>query len=187
MRRLNALIWNALWIAQILPSISLADTAPKAGFSLSHEVHQLKLQRCGVATLKAYGIFTVGQSALYRQTCHATWSASDIEPIHMVFQYNRAIPAKAFRESAMEIMQRNIKLNSEEIGTLNQFHQAYQPVEAGDTYSITYFPETGLQLQLNGNLLATLKDQELAREYFNIWLGEDPFDDRLKRQLMHSE
>ncbi|OZG75325.1 hypothetical protein BTA51_02775 [Hahella sp. CCB-MM4] len=153
-------------------------------FANVQKIGRTELQRCGVADLKAYGIFTVGESALYRRNCEQTWSFPPDETLYMEFRYYREIPAKAFRESANRILQRNIDLKASEKALLKEFHKAYRSVNDGDVYVISFNRNTGLKLDLNGQPLATLDDIYLARNYFSIWLGRSPFDENVKRQLL---
>jgi len=142
------------------------------------------LNLCGKARLKAYKVFTVGEGALYRPDCTAGWDADNAEPKVMFFHYHREIPAHAFAESATTILKRNLRLNTEQQAELKLFHESYQAVQDGDTYALKYSPQLGLELFLNDRLLGKLKTQPLASQYFNIWLGQEPFDETLKKELL---
>jgi len=148
-----------------------------------HHIRQ-PLSLCGQAKLKAYKVFTVGQGALYRPDCAKSWQLNETEPKLMFFRYNREIPGHAFAESAEAILQRNIELNAGELAILDAFHKHYRDIGEGDTYTISYSPDAGLRLYLNDNLLGKLVQQPLAHQYFSIWLGEKPFDEKLKTRLL---
>ena len=156
----------------------------KSHFAPTLSIDSMVLQRCGIATLKAYHLFTVGHSALYRPNCAADWRLATEEPRYIEFRYQKEIPATAFRESAVAMLQRNLKLSEQDQQQLEHFHLAYQDVVAGDVYAISYQPDHGLELFLNGNFLSQLKHPALAKNYFAIWLGDHPFDDDLKKNLL---
>ena len=145
---------------------------------------RLPLERCGVAVLKAYGIFKVGKTALYRQDCQQPWALARSEPKMMLFFYEREIPARAFKESAKKLLERQIQLNIASTKALETFNNAYLPVKEGDIYKISYRPEYGLALHLNNQFLAALTQQPVANQYFAIWLGEQPFSDAVKQSLI---
>lgn len=143
--------------------------------------HLEQLEACGQGDLKAFGLFTVGEGTLFRQDCEQPWDISQEEARGMTFRYERKVPAHAFAESAEYYLKRNGVSIGEPI---RKFHQAYQAIDSGDTYAILYAPDKGLRLQLNGEDLATLEDDTLARQYFSIWLGDRPFDEDLKAELL---
>lgn len=142
------------------------------------------LQLCGQATLKAFKVFTVGESALYRPDCQTPWALDIGEDKLMYFRYARDIPASAFAESAMTMLDRNLQLTREQRSELERFHRLYRDVSNGDTYAMSYSEENGLQLFLNDTHLGNLSMQPLAHEYFSIWLGQKPFDENLKMDLL---
>ena len=69
----------------------------------------------------------------------------------------------------------------QQIDTFNQF---YRDIESGDRYSLTYLPERGTELALNGEPLGTMPGDEFASALFGIWLGEKPLDETLKKKLL---
>lgn len=179
-RTTTSLILIALLCPLSTSSIASAETFPSTH---SDKISGLNLQRCGTATLRAYAIFKVGESALYRQNCKSEWKLESKEARHMVFKYKREIPGHAFSESAEEILKRNMDL-SPYAAELATFHSAYQAVDDGDVYKLTYIPDQGLKLYLNDTLLGELKQEPIAHLYFAIWLGSAPFDDDLKEDLL---
>ena len=49
---------------------------------------------------------------------------------------------------------------------------------------MTYHPETGLTLELNGVALGSVTDSGFARTYLSIWLGDNPVSPSMKRKLV---
>lgn len=60
----------------------------------------------------------------------------------------------------------------------------YRDVQPGDRYALTYVPERGTELALNGQALGSIPGNDFARAMFAIWLGAKPLDPSLKSQLL---
>jgi hypothetical protein len=69
-------------------------------------------------------------------------------------------------------------------GSIERLHAAYRDVKAGDRYALTYLPGRGTELTLNGQPLVVIEGPDFASAYFGIWLGRDPIDAKLKRDLL---
>jgi hypothetical protein len=67
---------------------------------------------------------------------------------------------------------------------LDQLNALYRDVEPGDRYSLTYVPDWGTELALNGVPLGRIPGADLAAAVFAIWLGDQPMDEPLKRRLL---
>ncbi|GAA3963800.1 chalcone isomerase family protein [Allohahella marinimesophila] len=156
-------------------------------FDRTLSLGETRLEQCGTGELVAYRFFTVGHAALYRQACDQPWALPAKEAATILFRYAREIPAHAFPEAAEEMLARNIhdsQLKAQMPSRLEAFHAAYEAVDEGDLYQISYQQDLGLSLMLNQKQLAVLEDGPLARLYFSIWLGDDPFDEDLKDDLL---
>ncbi len=107
-------------------------------------------------------------------------------PKRLELSYLVEISAADFVRSASHVLGKN--LSPEERAALadriETLHQAYRDVEKGDRYSLTYIPEHGTELALNGNVLAKVVGADFACAYFGIWLGGDPIDDGLRDKLL---
>ena len=67
---------------------------------------------------------------------------------------------------------------------LERIRAWYEDVQPGDRYALTYVPGRGTELALNGEVKGVIEGSEFARAYFSIWLGEEPMDAGLKKQLL---
>ena len=47
----------------------------------------------------------------------------------------------------------------------------YRDVKPGDRYALTYIPDEGTTLSLNGETLGSIPGDDFARAVFAIWLG----------------
>lgn len=67
---------------------------------------------------------------------------------------------------------------------LDEFNAAYLTVEDGDRYTLCYNPGHGTDLIHNDEeTLVTIPGADFAASYFSVWLGEDPVDKKLRKQL----
>lgn len=181
--------WFTLIIGLLLAIFSTMQAVANDDKLPAHLASQnVQLNRCSKAELKAFKIFHVGYAALYKSKCQAINTIFDQSSKKLRFLYEREIPAHAFREASEEYLQINLKqkYNTWRV-KISQFNQAYRDINEGDFYDLIYHPKAGLQLHLNGFQLATLDDPEIGLAYFNIWFGNEPFSEQLKKKLMASE
>ena len=143
---------------------------------------EMRLQGAGLLRYKV--IFRGYVAALYQQAPRPdadTPSARRLE-----IEYFWDIPADEFQKATVEGVRKNTdpanfaKLR-QQIDTFNQF---YRDIESGDRYSLTYLPERGTELALNGEPLGTVPGEDFASALFGIWLGEQPLDETLKKKLL---
>ncbi len=67
---------------------------------------------------------------------------------------------------------------------IDRLNAIYRDVQPGDRYVLTYLPGRGTELTLNGVPLTVIEGADFAEAYFGIWLGRDPIDAKLKRDLL---
>lgn len=67
---------------------------------------------------------------------------------------------------------------------IDRLNSLYRDVQPGDRYALTYLPEVGTTLSLNGVSLGTVSERNLGRAVFSIWLGNAPLDTDLKTALL---
>jgi hypothetical protein len=113
--------------------------------------------------------------ALYLDSENSGTDVLDDVAKRLELQYKVGISADQFRESGDAILKRNVdeatwRAIQDRLAVLNA---AYRDVQKGDRYALTYTPEKGTTLSLNGEPLVTVEGEDFARAYFSIWLGED--------------
>ena len=107
-------------------------------------------------------------------------------PKRLELSYFWSISGADFGRAGDAILKRNV-----DEGTfaalrprLERINAWYRDVKPGDRYSLTYVPGVGTELALNGTEIGVIAGADFAKEYFRIWLGEDPIDVRLRDQLL---
>ncbi|MFP0969591.1 chalcone isomerase family protein [Acinetobacter baumannii] len=141
--------------------------------------HAQSLNKCGNGPLMV-GQKQVGMASYFAQNCSQSWEKQNIQ---MDFSYTQNIPEWAFKRAATYLLKRNIK-DQKMHAVFNPITDLYRPVNSGDLYQLKYSHATHtLSLYLNQKLLGQLQNP-LAQQYFNIWLGPQPFSAKLKQQLI---
>ena len=136
------------------------------------------LDLCSEADLMV-GTKVVGKARYAAQNCQASWQNQSIE---MQFHYTEKIPGWAFKRAAHHFLSKNLK---GDIGFFDPISNAYQSIQSGDRYALFYRHNSQtLSLSLNSQTLSRLQHPK-AQQYFNIWLGEQPFSVKLKQQLLN--
>ncbi|MEG1091670.1 chalcone isomerase family protein [Acinetobacter lwoffii] len=142
--------------------------------------HAQSLNKCGNGPLMV-GQKQVGMASYFAQNCSQSWEKQNIQ---MDFSYTQNIPEWAFKRAATYLLKRNIK-DQKMHAVFNPITDLYRPVNSGDLYQLKYSHATHtLSLYLNQKLLGQLQNP-LAQQYFNIWLGPQPFSAKLKQQLLN--
>lgn len=151
------------------------------GLSVSTSTtHAASIQQCATAAL-LIGKKPVGQVSYFAESCKKAW---DMQSIQMNFTYTQDIPEWAFKRAATHFLKKNIS-DFKETSPLNQITQLYKPVKNGDLYTLSYVHSSHtLTLLLNQKTLGHLQNDH-ANQYFKIWLGSQPFNAKLKQQLLN--
>jgi hypothetical protein len=63
----------------------------------------------------------------------------------------------------------------------------YRDVKPGDRYALTYIPDQGTTLSLNGQPLGSIPGDDFAQAVFAIWLGSNPIDQKFRDQLLRDK
>lgn len=153
--------------------------------SVTYSQPRLALQRCNVATVKAFVFFDVSKASLYRQSCqHSPLAIS--APLMLTFHYTRDVPAKAFRKSSRHFIKKNLdaSLYQQLAARISAFNAGYKDTHAGDTYRLEYRRDQRFLLYFNGHLIARENGKLFAQAYLSIWFGDKPFSDALKAALL---
>jgi hypothetical protein len=107
-------------------------------------------------------------------------------PKALELSYFWAIKGALFAEAADELLARSQTPEAIEAlrDRLDQLNRLYRDVAVGDRYRLTYLPEVGLTLSLNGTPLGTIPGADFAAAYFGIWLGDEPLSVSFRDQLL---
>jgi Chalcone isomerase-like len=175
------------WITKLLIIVFSLPLVARAEelFPSTIQTPEAKLLHCSSAELKAFRLIHVGNAGLYLEDCKTIDDIFAKTPKQLRFAYEKAIPAKAFREASEEYLKINLgQKYTEWQQAFKGFNSNYRDVKEGDYYDLTFDTKTGLKLFLNKKLLGTLKDPQQGLAYFNVWFGKEPFSEELKKNLL---
>jgi hypothetical protein len=152
--------------------------------ALQTVVSRQELPLRGLTPFRYWG-FKVYVAALY-----APASVGNIEeslgkvPMKLELHYYRSFSVQDFISSAQDVLEKNptldLKKLQPQIDTINRFYQAVNP---GDSYALTYDPDTGLTLSLNGSPRGVVIGDDFARAYLGIWLSRYSLSPGLTKAL----
>ena len=182
-----AAAWLSLALLALLVPPARGAPAEIEGvtFPVRIEAGATHLPVFGLGLLR-YRVFFRGYAgALYLPESAVASQALEDLPKALELSYFWAIKGPLFAQAADDLLARNqtpaaLEALRERLDRLNQL---YQDVEPGDRYRLTYVPEMGLTLSLNGTPLGTIPGADFAAAYFGIWLGDAPLSLSFRDQL----
>lgn len=139
-------------------------------------------QQCDRFTFKYGFVIKVFEIAWYSPQCQ---SQSLLESNNKIlrFYYFKNVKADFFKQSAEEFFIKNLEPYQRQdqlIAALKAFNQGYEPIKPGDYFQLEHFNTSQISLFKNNDLLASADNADLAKNYFNIWFGQEPAIARLK-------
>ena len=170
----------------ILPAPSHALTIENIPFADSTAIGGKPVPLRNAALLRYLKLIKAYVAALYLpEGVKAEDILSDV-PKRLEISYLVSIKGPDFDKGAAPVLERN--QTPAELAKLqrriDRINAAYKDVKSGDRYSLTYLPGRGTELALNGTPLIVIEGADFAAAYFGIWLGREPIDDKLKRDLL---
>lgn len=127
-------------------------------------------------------------AAVYLPKGIAPDNVLDDVPKRLELSYLVSIKGPDFGKGADSVLVRNqtpeelVRLRSR----IDRLNAVYRDVKPGDRYALTYLPGRGTELTLNGVPLTVIEGADFAKAYFGIWLGREPIDVGLKRDLLRN-
>lgn len=177
-----------LCFALLLPGTSSARTVQGVAFADSAKAGSATLTLHNAALLRYLKVIKAYVAALYLPEGVPPERVLSDVPKRLEISYLVAIKGSDFGKGAEPTLQRNqtpaelARLRSR----IDRINAAYRDVKPGDRYALTYLPGKGTELALNGTPLITIEGADFAAAYFGIWLGREPIDEKLKRDLLRS-
>ena len=183
--RLIAGLWLAVTVA-VIPLPSHARTVEGVTFAVSIPAGDTSLPLRNAALLRYLKFIRAYVAALYLPEGLPSSAVLSDVPKRLEISYLVSIKGADFGKGAAPVLARN--LSPAELARLqpriDRINAAYRDVKPGDRYALTYLPGRGTELSLNGTPLTTIEGADFAAAYFGIWLGREPIDDKLKRDLL---
>ncbi|WP_175469429.1 chalcone isomerase family protein [Desulfoluna spongiiphila] len=155
-------------------------------FALVYPNDQTPLRLRGVATLRYLRFIKAYAGALYMPKAIPSDDVLRDVPKRLVLEYFQSIDAEDFADATRAMVERNTDADtfSRIAPELYRLCRAFRSVAPTDRYALTYTPESGLSLTLNGILLGTFQGPDFARAMFAVWLGDAPIDKAFRKRLL---
>lgn len=144
------------------------------------------LTRCAEVELKVIGLFSVGTASLHLADCEDAQRVLERVPKMFSLELDRDIAGEDLIESANELLVENLDVETPDAlpGELRCLANAYVDASEGERFDVVYQPDERLALYRDDELLRECPDDGHGHDYFQIWFGEEPFNDKMKRRLI---
>lgn len=183
MKKINILV--VTFLCAIVISVK-ANAAQIVGVnfeeSYKDENINMTLQGTGLKTVVFFKAFVAGfYTDVIDQEIVLGQTAKRIE-----VEYFVKIPGKKLNNFTIDTMKKNVtneQFNAiaTEVDLMSQYFVDLKP---GDRFSLTYIPGVGTKFAHNDQLTGVIQGKDFARALFSVWIGENPFDQNLKNQIL---
>lgn len=177
-----SLVLMALAVA-VLIGRSLCLTKPSApGSEVMGKESMVQLG----SALKRFLMFRVVAVDLYVAKGYKAEDVLDDIPKRIEVNYFVDIPKHELHRATLSGIEKNLakKQLIDLMPKIQQINSYYPSVQPGDQIAVTYLPQVGSKVEVNGQLKGIIAGEDFARAFFSIWVGQNPVDERAKRQLL---
>lgn len=177
MKRLSAMIL-------LLSAFHCLGAVEVGGVELPEKQDGLSLHGAGL--LRKGFVFKIYVGALYLENSADAERVMEPVPKRLDVHYFHRTPKKYMIHAAEDALRRNLSPEAFErvFPNIGKLHDAYVDGQKGSCASLVYTPGQGLQYLVDGQLVASIKDDEFANDYFSVWLGEAPASRTMKKNLL---
>jgi hypothetical protein len=143
-----------------------ADRLRQAAFAV--QAHELSLKNQTVLTYLWADVYAAALYAPPDTSAKLAWNQQ--KALRLELYYFRDIDRNDVIKAAnttLERQQANARLRPE----VDQLHARFRDIQKGDRYALDFRPGRGLNLEINGEVVFSSRDDELARAYLGIWLA----------------
>ena len=144
-------------------------------------------QRCNDFTLRYGLVIKVAAIGWYAPDCNSK-NLLDTSNKILRFHYFKNVDAVFLKTSAQEYFILNLaesEIKPTLSNALTSFNDAYVDIQSGQYFQLIHINDQRLSLYRNEELLATTDNAVLARNYFNIWFGNKPVIQKLKKAFIN--
>ena len=163
--------------------------AGSAGFPEKFQAGGISLPLRGQGILTYALFFDVYRAGLYMPAKTPSDQVLQDVAKRLEIQYRYDISARDIVSAAQEILARNwsSEILAAEKDKLELINRTYVDVGPGDSYALTYLPDRGTELSLNGKEQVVIPGAQFGALMFSIWLGKEPLDAGLKDALLGND
>ena len=134
----------------------------------------------GEGTLKVL-MWEVYDLRLYTDGTAFSWQ----DKFMLEFDYSRELKKESVIDASLKEFKLQPKVSDKDIGAWEVYlEQVIQPVQKGAKATVQWVPEGQIIFHYEGSKPAVIENEQFARAFFNIWLGEQTSRPKLRSQLL---
>ena len=134
----------------------------------------------GEGTLKVL-MWEVYDLRLYTDGTSFSWN----NKFMLEFDYSRELKKESVIDASLKEFKLLPNVTDKEIEAWEEYlEQVIQPVQKGTKASVIWVPEGQIVFDYEGSPPSTIENEDFARAFLNIWLGEKTSRPKLRSQLL---
>ena len=172
------------WLAVLQPA--QGSRTPSADFEPYLSIENTTFSLTGVGVLTYMGFIQIYHGALYLPAGVTSERVLENVPKRLEVIYLRHFKSEDIGTATIEGLRRNVSPDMYDrlAARIADHNRLYEDIAKGDRAALTYLPERGLTLTINGRVKGTIAGEDFAQALFSLWLGDEPFNSRFKQALL---
>lgn len=184
--KISVALITALVAASAVGRYASASQTRESDFSSIYHSPEISLLRSGEGVLKYLGIIPVYNGALYLPSEVSADQVLENVPKRLEVKYLRAFKSEHVGLATIAGIKKNVTRGTyEQLASRIDHHNGlYDDIAPGDRVALTYIPDAGTRVEINGEIKGIVQGADFAEALFSLWLGDNPFDRTFKRALL---
>ena len=139
-----------------------------------------EMKLIGQGTLKVL-FFEVYDVRLLADSKPFSWK----NKFQLEFEYKREVNKQSVIESSVKEMRRQSNILDKDINQWQEYLEiSIKPVQEGSQATVSWNPNGQITFHYQSSEPTTIEDENFARAFLNIWLGEETSQPKLRSQLL---
>ena len=139
-----------------------------------------EMKLIGQGTLKVL-FFEVYDIRLLSDSNPFSWENN----FQLEFKYKREVKKESVIESSVKEIRRQSNVLDKDINRWQEYlEQSIHPVQEGSQATVSWNPNGQITFHYQSSEPTTIEDENFARAFLNIWLGEETSQPKLRNQLL---
>ena len=156
----------------LVPGLSWSSKEKQEGFQSPKLI--------GEGTLKVL-MWEVYDLRLYTDETAFSWQ----DKFMLEFDYSRELKKESVIDASLKEFKLQPNVTDQDIKDWEMYlEQVIQPVQKGEKATIQWVPDGQIIFHYEGSKPAVIENEQFARAFFNIWLGEQTSRPKLRSQLL---
>jgi hypothetical protein len=149
-------------------------------FILGNGAVASEMKLIGQGTLKVL-FFEVYDIRLLADSKPFSWK----NKFQLEFEYKREVKKESVIESSVKEIRRQSNVLDKDINQWQEYlEQSIHPVQEGSQATVSWNPNGQITFHYQSSEPTTIEDENFARAFLNIWLGEETSQPKLRNQLL---